>query len=285
MKTNNTLISRRKIASALFILIMISGSLTFFSFTLKKVSDDLFSQLGLSKNDAEYSIGNSILYGYLQHYSARNLKNIAAGNRATVVNELGAYTKEYVSTEDFKKQYTVLREQKKPVMPAQPRTAEEIRQQYISDIQKGLQSTKDAMQNMQDDMKPVMQASIDMFEEQLKEYEDPNSPTIESLASYEQLAYDYGMQDYKKQLAAWEQEWPADHMPLVKKRLQQFLDATKDVDYTAALKDGYGGKKVFVNPAYESKSADWKKAYRAGKEATTAAREFASGWLNELKNI
>jgi hypothetical protein len=123
-----------------------------------------------------------------------------------------------------------------------------------------------------------------MFEEQLKEYQDPNSPTIESLASYEQLAYDYGMQDYKKQLAAWEQGWPADHMPLVKKRLQQFLDATKDVDYTAALKDGYGGKKVFVNPSYESKSADWKKAYRAGKEATTAAREFASGWLNELKN-
>jgi hypothetical protein len=35
----------------------------------------------LSEQEARYSISTSFLYGYLQHYSAKNIKNIAAGNR------------------------------------------------------------------------------------------------------------------------------------------------------------------------------------------------------------
>jgi hypothetical protein len=40
---------------------------------------------------------------------------------------------------------------------------------------------------------------------------------------------------------------------------------------------------VFVNNDYERKPPEWKLCFRAGKEATAAARVFASDWLAELK--
>jgi hypothetical protein len=60
------------------------------------------------------------------------------------------------------------------------------------------------------------------------------------------------------------------------------LNKTADIDYAAELKDGYKGKKVFVNPTYERKPAEWKLAFRAGKAATDAIRAAAVQWLKEL---
>ena len=58
---------------------------------------------------------------------------------------------------------------------------------------------------------------------------------------------------------------------------------TEDVDYSAELKAGDNGLKIFVNPAYERKPAEWKLAYRAGKPATDALRAAAEKWLKELE--
>jgi hypothetical protein len=67
----------------------------------------------------------------------------------------------------------------------------------------------------------------------------------------------------------------------VKKRLQAFLEATKNVDFAAKLvkKDKV---MVFAKEEYENKDGNWKLAYRAGKEATEAARAFAQEWLKGL---
>lgn len=64
-------------------------------------------------------------------------------------------------------------------------------------------------------------------------------------------------------------------------RSLEFLEATSDVDYDAKLVSR-GGKMRFANEDYESKSANWKLAYRAGREATEKARAFASVWFAEL---
>jgi hypothetical protein len=39
----------------------------------------------------------------------------------------------------------------------------------------------------------------------------------------------------------------------------------------------------FANEDYEGKPAEWKICFRAGKEATEAARAFARSWLTELE--
>jgi hypothetical protein len=67
----------------------------------------------------------------------------------------------------------------------------------------------------------------------------------------------------------------------VRKRLQQFLDDTAEVDFTART-EGTGSSRRFVSEAHEGKPAHWKMCFRAGPAVTGAARAFAAEWLAEL---
>jgi hypothetical protein len=74
--------------------------------------------------------------------------------------------------------------------------------------------------------------------------------------------------------------WTMDEDPnaTIKRRLTFFLETTKDVDFGAKL-----AGRQFANEDYESKPSEWKMCYRAGREATTAAREVATAWLADLE--
>jgi hypothetical protein len=60
--------------------------------------------------------------------------------------------------------------------------------------------------------------------------------------------------------------------------LEHFLEVTKDVDFQAQL-DG----RRFANADYEKRDGWWKMCFRAGPEATAAARQVAGSWLADLK--
>jgi hypothetical protein len=91
-------------------------------------------------------------------------------------------------------------------------------------------------------------------------------------------------QRYEQELKNWEEQFPADFRVLIKKRISAFLAMSADVDYAAKLAPR-GDKMVFVSDDYEQKSPEWKICFRAGKEATDAARVFAKTWLAELAGI
>jgi hypothetical protein len=63
--------------------------------------------------------------------------------------------------------------------------------------------------------------------------------------------------------------------------LTQAVAEAPSVDFTAATVQK-GSVRVFVNPAYETKSLVWKAMYRAGKLPTAAGLEVARAWLKEL---
>jgi hypothetical protein len=65
----------------------------------------------------------------------------------------------------------------------------------------------------------------------------------------------------------------------VRRRLQQFLAETAGIDYDAKTS---GPSHVFTDAGYESRPPLWKMGYRAGREATEAARAFAKEWMEEL---
>lgn len=75
-----------------------------------------------------------------------------------------------------------------------------------------------------------------------------------------------------------EKRMPSDPNELIKTRLEEFLDISATVDFDAQLNG-----RAFADPAYESKSPQWKLCYRAGKEVVEAAREDAQAWLKELE--
>jgi hypothetical protein len=86
---------------------------------------------------------------------------------------------------------------------------------------------------------------------------------------------------YQSSLAQWEEDLPADPGTLVERRLRAFLVECGDVDFSATLQ-ARDRKMVFVNPDYETRSAEWKTCYRAGPAAVGAARAAATAWLKEL---
>jgi hypothetical protein len=76
-----------------------------------------------------------------------------------------------------------------------------------------------------------------------------------------------------------ESKYPAKAGDAVKLRLQQFLDLSATVDFSARLTSG----RQFENSEYEAKSNEWKACYRAGEPVVKAAREEVEKWLRSLQ--
>jgi hypothetical protein len=281
MKTKNTL--KKNAAIILIIALTGTSSLILSSFKSYMPNAELWGQLGIDQGQAEKSISNSFMSGFFEHYYARNIKNIATGNRVAVAEDLCTYAKTYVNSEQFKTAYAQYRDQKKPTAPKPMRTPEQVREEYLQSLRDGIKNVEESGKNITDpEVKKGVQESSDMLKQQLKESSEPGSPLIQMMVDGEKMTYENASKEYSTALAKWETDFPADPMQLVKKRLQKMLDVTKDVDYNAALVEKYH-KKYFVNPAYEQKPTQWKDAFRAGKEVTTATRAFAQQWVAEIR--
>jgi hypothetical protein len=262
----------------------LSASLFLFSFSgSRRLAGDIWEQLGLTREQGTGNIRESFLNGYLRYYGAKNLKNIAAGNRVAVAKDLLVYSKQYIGSETFRKAYEQQRTAAKPTEPVvKNRTLEDVRKEKIAETEKSIRDIKESMKTMKPDMVKLMQPGLEMHENNLKEYKKPDSEMIRLFYEGEQQNNARTKQSYQEALAQWEQDYPADYRQLVKRRLQAFLDLSATVDFTAELKE-VGSKKKFVNPQYEAKPANWKQVFRAGKDVTDLTRNFAQQWLSELK--
>ena len=116
----------------------------------------------------------------------------------------------------------------------------------------------------------------------LKDAEDLNNKHYVAYSkNYPQAVKDFKA-SHERAIADWTAKYPSNQLLFVKKRLEEFLTATKDVDFAAALTEK-NGKKIFVNPEYERKDNRWKMAFRAGKDVVEPSRDFVQKWLAEIK--
>lgn len=266
-------------------LVLVIFSLFLFSFSVeRKLADDIWKQLGIGKSEAMNNIRESFYFSHLQYYGAKNFKKIATNDRAGVAKDLAQYTKQYIQSPEFKKAYDAYRLESKPREPEliPIRTKEQVQKDEIAKTEKMLKESEEAIKKMPADMQKAMKPTLDQGQKQLKEYQNPNHKLWPLLVQNDVRENEYKTERYKKELAAWEKDFPADWKQIVKTRLQKFLDITEGVDYNAELKERYN-KKVFVNAEYERKPSEWKMAFRAGKEVTENTRAFVKQWLAELK--
>jgi hypothetical protein len=273
----------RQLRILLTSLLLAFGSTLLFSFTSARLTADLWGQLGLNQQETSTRIKESFLRGYLQHHGVRGLKSLAVTDRAAVTKDLATFAKQYVQSEAFNKEYQQYRESTKPMAPEPARTKEQIRQEQIQQYQETIKNTEEVLKQANPELRKIMEDGLIQLRGELKKWQDPEFDLLKMMAEGEQQKYAHDLNRYKESMAQWEQNYPADPRHLVRLRLQEFLEKTKEVDYAAQLTDGRNGKKIFANPDYERKPADWKKAYRAGKEATETARTFAQAWLKEIK--
>jgi hypothetical protein len=255
----------------------------FVSYKTAKLADDVWKQLGITQPDANRNILSSYLEGHFYYSGVKNAKNIVGNNRLAVVKELAAYAKQYTNSAEFKQQYQAYRTKRKPKPAVFPEeTAEMIRAQERTRLENDIKTLEANINSPNPKLRNSIPARIEKAKKDLSELDNPDNKTVKMRLDNAARMREGYTKANEAALAKFEAAYPENPQLLIKKRLEELLAATADVDYSAELKEAFG-KKVFVNPLYERKSSDWKIAFRAGKETTDAVRSIAQQWIQQIK--
>ena len=194
-----------------------------------------------------------------------------------------AWIKSYVSTAEFKAAYSELREQEKPEAPAPRPSADDQIAKMKADMEKSIAETRKNMAAIDAETRKIMEASI-QADARPDGADGEGSGQRTLMRQMAEMSVAEDKKGHEEKLKEWERHYPADPRLLIKSRIREFLAASAGVDFAAKLLPR-GDKMVFANDDYEQKPAEWKLCFRAGKEATGAARAFAATWLAELGKI
>lgn len=244
----------------------------------------MLEQVGIPAEDIRQAVFSSFISQYFSYPNIAKVKSIATGQRSAAVQEIYAFAKSYVQTPEFKKRYAEWREQMKPEPPEKPKSMAEQRKEQKAQQQASIKEMEQQMKTMPAEYQATMKETISLMKQQMKEYDNPDNPMFSKEMEQMQLEmYNSSVEDHKQQLVEWEKKCPADPNVMIRKWLNKFLDISKDVDFSARLIPGEGGKMVFAKSEFESKSSEWKMCYRAGREVVNAARAASQQWLQELR--
>ena len=254
----------------------------------KKMVDDVWQKLGLTLPDAQKNINNSFFDGRFYYVGAKKAKSLALGDRVSVVNEVVAYAKKYVNSPEFKTAWKEYQDKKSEVIrrslptKPEPKTLDTIKAEEKRLLAKRLTAAEANLNSPNENVKKSATALVASIKKEIQALDDPNNPAIKRRVDMANRNYEYQLKVYNDAMQNFDAKYPSDPKPVLKQRLQDILNITADVDYAAELKNGDKGTKIFVNPEYERKPAEWKMAFRAGKATTDAIRMAAQQWLKEL---
>lgn len=261
--------------------LILSGLVLLLAFTF---SATFLETLKLGKADAEAAIWRSFSYGAYGGPMSAAWHNLAVPARESMVKEIGSFARNYARSEDFSKRYAEYRDEQKPAAPKPFVGVEGLKKEQRETLTKGIRESKETLKTLTGDVRKGMEEGIKTMEDMLKELDNPNNPMFSpEVNDMLKQGWDQENQSYQQSLEAWNKEWPESPSTLIRNRLNYFLELSSTVDFGAKLSRAPNGKMVFVNPAYEAKSSDWKLLYRCGKESVEAARGVAKEWLVELK--
>jgi len=245
--------------------------------------DDVLAKLNLSPAAAKEDVLDSLTSGSIYNEAAiKAFKMLPAASRAALVGAGLGWIKNYAASAEFADAYRKFREKGKP-QPPEPRPAadDEIKKMK-ADMEKSIAELRQNMAGMDAETKKTMEGVIKEMRAQMERMEDPGQRDLMRQMTEMSTAED--KKRHENELTEWEQRYPADSRALIRKRINDFLAASADVDFSARL-EPRGDMMIFAREEYEEKSPEWKLCYRAGKEATEAARAFARNWLMELDKI
>ena len=238
--------------------------------------EGVLAQIGLTADAVKQAIGSLLTAGvYNPGLPSAAFKLLPPAARAEAATLGVQWLKTYAGSAEFKQQYTKLRATRKPEPPTFETTPEEELKKQLDEQKAQLEESKQAIASLPPEQRKAM-------EEVLKKTAAQDTPEMRKQrldGIRNQRAEE--TKDHQQRLAEWAKEYPEDPKPLVAKRLREFLTLSADVDFAAKVKS-QDGRVVFENPNYQAKSAQWKMCYRAGREATAAARTAVQAWLKEL---
>ncbi|MGN6355814.1 MAG: hypothetical protein ACTHLB_20675 [Parafilimonas sp.] len=263
-------------------IILIAFCYALLSFKTTRFNNDVFAIIGISSTQANEKISNSILNGYMQTWGIKNVKNIAAGNRSAVAMDLLSHTKKYLSSDDFVRLYAAEKENHKPQLPAAPATPEAYRKELIGQATQTLESAQKYYDNASAEDKASFKSALDDAKKYLEDLQKPDNEFLKYYTDNYATMLEYYSKDSTDKAAKWQESYPDNPMLFIKKRLEEFMAATADIDFNAATIER-NGKLYFADQKYEAKNNKWKMAFRAGSDVVQTSRTFVQQWINEIK--
>lgn len=262
-----------------FIALLGLSAIAFYSFrSVSGKYTDVLTSLGIPPSMAQDLLSNSFIGGYFSLPGNQAYKSYPAGKRAGAVQQIGTFTKNYLSSAEFQKRYAGHCQR---LLPEAPKTMEARVQDLVGEYKKQVKQNEEFLSQAAEADKATIKENIGAIKAMIAIYENRNDPQHKIYMDILKMGYDGDMKRYKEQTAGLDKKFPKDVKQFIKGRLEEFLQLTADIDFNAELVDA-GRKKKFANPKYEAKPAAWKYCFRAGKETIDAARAFAQQWLKEL---
>lgn len=241
------------------------------------VAADPLAQLGVNPREANEQLMSAVTAGNPPFgVGVTAFKKLSPTVRATVVTDLFSWARTTTSSSTFKAAYTAYRTRQKPEAPEFEGTVDQELQKSQAKQAADLAESRKMLASLPANQRKELEDGLRQAEAMFKSPEMV-SMVRQGIAADRQSKQERFTQDTKE----WEERYPVTPQPLIAKGLRRLLDATGDVDFNAKLVSR-GGRMAFVDPALEEKSSDWKMAYRAGREAVSAARLAATAWLKEL---
>lgn len=241
---------------------------------------DVFSQLHITPEDAKQAVSGAVLTGLPSNsFGSAAFKAAPATVRVALVDGAVTWMKSYVASAEFKRDYLHMRDTVKPQPPVFKGTPEdEAKASAPQDPLKDPDTQKMLAALPADQRKQVE----DSLKQMTAIIAQQNTPEAQQ-RRLQMIKADRAnrTQTYQTELAKWQKDYPEDPRPLVVRRLHEFLDLSATVDFNAQT-SGPNHTGSFVKPEYQAQSDQWKLCFRAGKEATTAARTAVQTWLKEL---
>jgi hypothetical protein len=240
----------------------------------------VLSRVVLWDADARQIFGEAIVGVASPGAAARPFLALAPSARAAVVTEAVAWARAYASSAPFKKAWAEKRDQNKPDPPALTGSASDDVKKQSADQLKQLDELKKTIAQLPPDQQKQMQAVMDQMVAQMNDAaKDPKYQALMQQGAESNRASK--QKEYQDAVASWQHDYPADPNVAIARRLRDFLTMSADVNFDAKLVTRNGGR-TFADPAFEGKPDAWKMCFRAGRDATTAARAAAQTWLKEM---
>lgn len=243
--------------------------------------NEFLQRLGLTEKQADQNISQGFLSGYINTRALARAKEIPASDHPLIVTAAVKYAKRLTASLAFNEDYQKMRLLHQPGIKDLPITPDSLRQININNARKTLQAAEEGLKNTSGDLKQVMEEMVKTAKQALEEAQHPNNPYLQMYKeNYPQLLQQ-AKDGHAAMLKEWNEKYPEDVKDFIKKRLTEFLEETRDINFAAATAMR-NGKKRFVQPEYESKGNNWKLGYRMGSNAINAARKSVREWLDDL---
>lgn len=233
--------------------------------------------LGVSEADARGTVMQSVMSASaILGAAGKAFVALPAAARVKALDSALPWLKSYVNSEGYRTAYARERDERRPSPPEFEGTIDDEVKARLAKMQQGVEDARKMLSLLPPAERKEMEASLLQMEAQAKD------PAQAKMVRTEIETDRTGQKaSYNDRLKEWQEQYPADPKVLVARYLRSFLATSATVDFSAKLVSA-NGKMRFENPDFEAQPNDWKLCYRAGKEAVTTARAFATAWLVEL---